>query len=48
MKEQVTSATQPKVIGSAKCCQLHIVSHVLHLESDNLVELTLGDGKILG
>lgn len=48
MKEQVTSATQPKVMGSAKCCQLHIVSHVLHLESDNLVELTLGAGKILG
>lgn len=48
VKEQVTSATQPKVIGSAKCCQLHIVSNVLNLDSDNLVQLTLGDGKILG
>ena len=36
-KEQVTSATEPKVVGSAKCCQLYTVSNVLHLEREHLV-----------
>lgn len=35
MKELVTSANQPKVVGSAERCQLGIDCNLLHLEREH-------------